>query len=381
MKTKFLAVLALVLCAGWPRLAGAGQGADVPATGPSVSPQAERILQQVAVYYQNLKSFEGTNTIIDESPSLRYGGKMTRQKQFAFVRPNKFIVWPESTNDARLFCDGTKFWEYRPYYYNSYTVAPAPVRFEDAVTNWLGGELLHVMLNTNRYSYLMSGCNRGLLGLQYAGVETVNGTICHHLLMVETGGVTDEWWVASDRSPFLIKNVNRGPVQNLTNAVWVHTETISGWHANRRISGKQFTFVPPADAIHHPPGVDDIELSSDGSNGPVRVKFYSRDDLLRRISRLKDIATQSVLTNNPALTTNDFMFAGFGNNVDIDNIEPVIVRFELPKTAEKRVINGSTQTWVQAIKVILSPTGLVQTITNGVTVSFDSPAKPKQELP
>jgi hypothetical protein len=199
--------------------------------------------------------------------------------------------------------------------------------------------------------------------------------------MVETGGVTDEWWVAKGRSPCIMKLTLRSPNREPTNGVWVHTETISGWQANRKVPGKRFTFVPPADAIYHPPGADDIEISSGGSNGPVRVKFYSRDDLLRRISRLKNIATQSVLTNNPTLTTNDFVFTGFGNNMDIDNIETVIAWFELPKTAEKRVINGSTQTRVQAIKVTMSPAGMIQWITNGVSISFDSPAKPKQKLP
>ena len=374
MNPKIILCLALVLCFGWLRLAAAGQGADVPAAGPSFSAKAERILQPMAVYYQHLKSFEGTNTITDESPSRRDGGKMTRRKSFAFLRPNQFFICPDGTNDSQLFCDGTKLWEYRPYYFNSYTEAPAPACFEDAITNWLGGELLYVMVNTNRYHSLMNG-------LQYAGEEPVNGITCHHLLRDETGSGTAEWWVAKGQSPFLVKYVLRCPRQDPTNGVWVHTEMISGWHANRRISVKQFKFVPPTDAIFHPPGADDVEISSDGSNGPVRVKFYSRDDFLRRISRLKNIATQSVLTNNPALTTNDFMFAGFGNNIDIDNSEPVTARFELPKTAEKRVINGSTQTWVQTIKVTLSPAGLIQTITNGVTISFDSPAKPKQKLP
>jgi outer membrane lipoprotein-sorting protein len=381
MKSKFAFYLAFVLCAGWPRLAGAGQGADVPATGPSISTKAEQIFQQMADYYQNLKSFEGTNTIIDESPSLRYGGKMTRQRQFVFIRPNKFIVTSESTNDSRLFCDGTKFWEYQPYYFNSYTVAPAPARFEDAITNWLGGELVYVMVNTNRYHYLMSGCNWGMVSLRYAGEEPMNGITCHHLLMEKTASRTAEWWVAKGQSPFIVKYVLRCPSQDPTDGVWVHTETISGWQANQKIPGKRFTFVPPADAIYHPPGADDIEISSGGSNGPVRVKFYSRDDLLRRTSRLKNIATQGVLTNNPTLTTNDFVFTGFLNNMDIDNIETVIAWFELPKTAEKRIINGSTQTRVQAIKVIMSPDGLIQWITNGVSISFDSPAKPKQKLP
>jgi outer membrane lipoprotein-sorting protein len=380
MNPKIILCLALVLSGGWfgfSQIARAGE----TATNASISPKAEEIIRRMADYYQNLKSFESTNTISDESPSLRYSGHVTTQKQFAFLRPNQFFVGVNSTNDSQLFCDGTKVWEYKPYYYNSYTVAPAPAHFEDAITNWLGGELLHVMLNTNRYHFLMSGCNRGLFGLQYAGVETVNGTICHHLLMVETGGVTDEWWVAKGRSPCIMKLTLRSPNREPTNGVWVHTETISGWQANRKVPGKRFTFVPPADAIYHPPGADDIEISSGGSNGPVRVKFYSRDDLLRRISRLKNIATQSVLTNNPTLTTNDFVFTGFGNNMDIDNIETVIAWFELPKTAEKRVINGSTQTRVQAIKVTMSPAGMIQWITNGVSISFDSPAKPKQKLP
>jgi len=371
MKTKLLAMLTLVLCAGGLRLAAA----------PGNSALAERILQQTAAYYQDLKSFEGTNTITDESPSLRYGGKMTSQKWFVFVRPNKFIIYSKSTNDSRLFCDGTKFWEYRPYYSNSYTEEPAPFHFEDAITNWVGGELLHVMLHTNRYSYLMSGCNWGMVGLQYVGEERVSGITCHHLLMEEAGSRTADWCVAKGRSPFIVKCVLRSPNQDSTNGFWVHTEIISGWQANRAFPERQFTFVPPAGALYHPPGLDDIETAMDSPTGAIRVRFYSRADLLKYINRLQCIALQGVLTNNPALTTNDIVFAGL-DGVDIDKTNPVIARFELPGTAEKNVMtNGTTQTRVQAVKVLMSPDGLIQWITNGVTISFDSPAKPNPKSP
>jgi hypothetical protein len=277
MKPKLIFCLALVSSGIFSGCSTTSRYANKSAVNESISPKAEKIVRQVADYYLNLESFEGTNTLSDWLPYLKI--PPVASKQFAFVRPNLFLVYPESTNNYRLFCDGTNFCEYRPYYFNSYTVTPAPARFEDVITNWVGGELLRLIIIPNRYDYIMSGFGSGLTALKYAGQEVVNGVTCHHVTMEEPGSKCSELWVAKGSTPFILKYIARYPIQSTTKQIGEHSEIISGWKANCRIPIERFIFVPPAGAIEHPPGTDQVEISSDSKTGTTKVRFYSREDL------------------------------------------------------------------------------------------------------
>ncbi len=248
MKTKLPLCLALVL-------SGSLVGCSTVHHHPSnISPVAQRIVQRMSDYYEKQSSFEGANTITDQSPTF----KTTRTKQFAFLRPNKFSILSESTNDWQWICDGTNFYDYRPYYFNSYTRAPAPARFEDAITNWIGGELVHLMVSTNRFHYIMSGFGWGMVALRDEGKETVDGVTCCHLLIQERGSRTAELWIAAGASPFIVKYTLWFPATAPAKGVWTHTETISGWRANVPIPVEQFAFVPPEAAIEHPSNSDSL---------------------------------------------------------------------------------------------------------------------------
>jgi hypothetical protein len=354
--------------------------------GSTFNPAAGEVLRQMSFYYQNLDSFEGTNTIIDESHALRllYANMRlfstnTDEKRFAFVRPNRFILTSEHADAERLFCDGFHLWHYRPYYYNSFTVAPAPARFEDVVTNWIGGEILHVMLMTNRLDYITNGFGCGTIALKYAGKETVDSVPCKHLLLEETGSKTAELWIADGKSPYILKYVCRSPTPlALGGGTFVHTEIISAWKANHLMPLKSFAFVPPPGAIEQPLGADQVEMSMTLTNGvqTERVRFVATNEaeamktfLDNNAVRFQAAALKSVLDKYPGLTTNDLAFV---------NIRPplrektLIVTFALPKTVETTNVDHSIQTKEQVIVVTLSHDGNVIHVSKGTTFSLHS---------
>jgi hypothetical protein len=305
-----------------------------------------------------------------------YPGKRPEQKQFGFLRPNKFFLVPRSTNNSRLYCNGTNVWDYKPYYFNSYTVTPAPARFEDLITNWVGGEMLRVMVNTNRYQYLMGGFTWGIVALNYAGEETVAGVVCHHLRMELTGAKSSELWVAKGRAPHLVKYVARFPVETPVKGTLVHTETISGWKAGWRIQPEAFCFEPPVGAMLQPLGADQVEMSQDLRTGEKRVRFYSRDDA--DSEHIQALAVKGILEKYPSLTTNDLVFAGIHHFSSATELATVVARYELPKTAERRVVNGSTETKVQTMEVKFTPGGRIESVDKGVSVSFGSKTETRQ---
>jgi hypothetical protein len=371
MNPKLLLCLALVLSGG---LFGCS---TVSRDSSAVSPAAEQILRRTSDYYQNLGGFEGTNTIIDQSPTF----KMARTKQFVFLRPNKFLIRPSDTNDSQLFCDGTNVYDYRPYYFNSYSKTPAPARFENAITNWIGGELLHLIVSADRFRYITNGFGWGMMAMKNEGEETVDGVTCHHLLMEESGARTDELWIAAGDSPFILKYVSRFPATAPAKGAWAHTEIISGWKANETIPFMKFAFVPPAGAIEHPPNEDQAELSVTLTNGVEKreAEFTAGNEasdtgtfLKQNRERFQAVALKAILAKYAELTTNDLAFS---------NIEPAspntaektfVATFALPKTAETTNVNQSVETKQQVVIVTLRPDGTVKSVSRGNSFSLHS---------
>jgi outer membrane lipoprotein-sorting protein len=99
MNPKLLLGFALILVGGLVGCSTTRRHAS------SISPAARQVVQRMSDYYQHLNSFEGTNTIVDQSPTFTN----SETKQFAFLRPNKFSIRSGSTNDWQWICDGTNF--------------------------------------------------------------------------------------------------------------------------------------------------------------------------------------------------------------------------------------------------------------------------------
>jgi hypothetical protein len=328
MKPNLLLCLALVLSGG---LLGCSTVHRQPS---AISPVAQRIVQEM-LDSENLSSFEGTNTIICQAPTFT----TTTTKQFTFLRPNRFVILPDSTNDSQLFCDGTNFYDYRPYYFNSYTKAPAPARYEDAITNFIGGQLLYLIVSTNRLHYVMTGFGRGMVALSYEGEETVDGVTCHHLLILERGSGTTEFWIAAGDPHVILKCVLRdASTVPVTKGIWTNTETISGWRANVSIPAEQFAFAPPAGAIEHPSEADQIEMSIDLRTGETKARFYSTNESKIDSGQIQSLALEGILKEFPALKVKDLVFTGIRDFGVGTSEEKFVATYELPKTAETSVM-------------------------------------------
>ena len=362
MKPRILLCLALALSS---ELVGCSTS---PYHTSSVSPVAQRILQRMSDYYDHLGSFEGTSTIIYQSPTFR----TTTTKQFAFVRPNKFVIRPNSTNDWQWICDGTNFYDYRPFYFNSYTKTPAPARFDDVITNWIGGALVHLMVSTNRFRYVMNGFGWGMVTLSDEGNETVDGVRCCHLLIQEGGLHTAELWIATGVSPFILKYAFRFPATAPATGVWTQTETISGWRANASIPVKQFAFLPLEGAIEHSSDSDTVEVSTTLTNGVEKrsVKFHSSvelDNMKKFLKtngrRFQAVALKAILDQYTDLTTNDLAFSNIEPDVPENAENTFVVTYSLPKAKETTHGKQFIDTKEQTIEVTLKHDGTVESVS------------------
>ena len=333
-------------------------------------------------YYESLDSFEGINTIVAGSQPRETVDK----RQFAFLRPNKFVIlWGANgvwgTNGPQFICDGTNIYDFQPYYYNSYTRLPAPPRFEDAITNQVGGQILRIIANTNAYEYAMNGFGQGLVALRYTGHERIEGVDCDHLHFQEPRSETVELWVARGASPYAVKYTAcfRNPLS--TNQVMVYTETISDWRSNTAFPGDQFVFAPPAGAIEHGSDNDRVAITTnpDGREAvefiPPGVKTKSEelaDFLNENRRRFRLMALTSILAKYKYLTADDLAFVDVQPSPFYSSDKTFVATFVVSKTVKTTETSRSAQTTEQTISVTTSAAGAVVSISKGTSVSFRS---------
>ena len=336
-------------------------------------------------YYESLDSFEGMNTIVTGSPPRETVDK----RQFAFLRPNKFVIlWGANgvwgTNGPQFICDGTNMYDFQPYNYNSYTRIPAPPRFEDAITNQVGGQILRIIVNTNAYEYAMSGFGRGLAALGYAGHERIEGVDCDHLHFQEPQSETVELWVDRGASPYAVKYTAcfRNPLS--TNQMIAYTESISNWRANTAIPGNQFVFAPPAGAVEHESDNDRAAATATTGNpgGRETVEFIPlggktkseelADFLKENRGRFRALALTSILAKYKDLTASDLAFVDVQPSPFYGSDKTFIATFAVSKTVKTTETSQSAQTTEQTVSVTVSAAGEVVSVSKGTSVSFRS---------
>lgn len=346
------------------------------------SPQ--RILRRMSDYYRGVSSFEGTVTIV--------AGSAPRQtvdtRQFTFQRPNKFvIVWDANamwgTHRPELLCNGTNIYDYRPYYYNSYTRAPAASRFEQMINNRVGGEMLRMIANTNPYAYAMSGFGRGLMDLRYEGRQRTNGGDCARLYFQEPGSKTAELWIARGPSPYAVKYEAHFPEPGATNQVMDYTETISGWKANAQIPVGDFIFTPSAGAVEHGSDRDRVETTATTTADGVEresVKFIPSDgksdgerlaDFLKNNGeRFRALALKSILAKHKNLATGDLAFLDVQPSPFYPSEKTFVATFAVLATVKTTNTSNSVEQIEQTFSVTLSPSGQVDSVSKGTSMSF-----------
>jgi hypothetical protein len=373
MTSKFLILFVLILI-------GTSTGTQLFAHD-----QPERILQRMSDYYESLNSFEGINTIRD-----RFAPNETvNTRRFAFLRPNKFvIIWGTNalwdTDNPGFLCDGTNIYNYEPYYHNSYTRVPAPRRFEEAITNWIGGEMLLLIANTNPFAYSMSGFGRGLTALRYAGHEKINGVDCDHLHFQEPRSETVELWVARGASPYAVKYVAQFPRLPSTNEMMDHAETISKWKANAVISGAEFVFSPTSGAIEHGSDGDQVEVTSTATDHGTKdtVKFIAPGDktdaealadfLKANQERFRAVALKGIFAKYKKLAAGDLAFVNVQPSPSYDSDKAFVATFVLSNTVKTTETSRSVQTTEETFNVTLSQAGELKSVSKGTSMSFRS---------
>lgn len=381
MKPKILLCLALVLGGGLFGYSDVPNRIMSQLSSPAVSPAAQQVVRHISDYYARLNSFEGTNTIVAETPTYKAVDKV----QFAFLRPNRFLILRDGTNGPQTYCDGTNFYNYEPYYYNSYTWAPAPMRFEEVITNRLGGELLLMILATNRFEYLMNGFGRGLTALKYDGREAIDGVDCDHVSFEEPQSKVMELWVARGAFPYAVKYAYSFPMLFTTNQTMHYTETISGWKGNGAIAPGEFIFAPSQGVVERPSDADQAEVSEITTNGTKKevIRFYSSNEagatakeqadfLKKNQERFRAVALKSVLAKYADLRANDLVFMGIQPAGSSVADEAFVVTFALSKTMKTTEISRSVEISEDTISTTLSPEGNVETVRRGNSFSFRS---------
>lgn len=340
-----------------------------------------RIVLRMSNYYGNLTGFEGVNTIVAESAA----GKITRQMHFAFLRPNRFFILPNTTNDSQLYCDGTNLYNYQPFNFNSFTKVSTPVRFEDVITNRVGGELLLMITRTNRFDYLMNGFGRGLKALKYEGHERITGIECDRLGFQLVTSNFMEVWVARGAATYAVKFAFsfRSPLPPYEEVQY--TETISDWKGNGPLALEEFVFSPPGGAVERPVEDDQVELSGIVTNGTERevVKFYSSkkvaDDARKQAEFLKgsqryfrDIALKAILEKFKDVAAGDLALKGIEPASEDNTENGFVVTFALPKTMKQKQTGKSIQISEETVFARLATDGRVEHVGRGSSFDFRS---------
>ena len=341
-----------------------------------------RILRRMSCYYESLSSFEGVNTTVTESGTYR----ITSEKRFAFQRPNRFVILLDTNTAWRWYCDGTNFYEYQPQYYNSYTRMPAPPRYTDVITNRIGGELLLMILATNRIESLMSGFGHDVTALMYDGQEVINGIDCDRLHFQGADSNTVDLWVARGAIPYAVRCAYSFQSHfSKTNQAMRYTETISSWQGNGAIPPSEFVFMPPNGAIERPAEDDQVELSEFETNGTKKeiVKFYSSQKaadeakgqaefLKKNESHFREVALSAILSKYRNLAASDLQFKDVEQSSDGNTGNDFDVTFILSNTIKETETAKSVQTSEETVVATLSAAGNVEHVGRGTSVKFRS---------
>lgn len=238
---SFIGLLVVV----WNLTISPSWGADKPTTtGPSIEPQAAKILKQMCDYLAGLKqfSFQADNTedvLLTSNQRVQYGKNVK-----VFVRrPDRLrIDFAGDKEDGQLFYDG-KAITLLDRSKNFYTTIPAPPEMNAALDYAIHVFNLRApladLINTRGYSCLTDEVISG----HYEGLHKVQGRPCHHLAFKQKDA---DWqiWIEDSQTPlprkFIITDKQAHGLQ--------FTAMLSKWNTSPRLTDSLFTFVAPPKA-------------------------------------------------------------------------------------------------------------------------------------
>jgi alkyl hydroperoxide reductase subunit AhpC len=226
-------------------LAGIARAQEKPANDP----KAVQVVEAVGKYYLGLKQFTTDASMVEE---ITAGGKSQRSElafAVAMERPNKFaMALQRGRGGASMFSDGSKLYTFVPDI-NAYNEEPAPADLAGLVKQpVVRPSFLAQLIDADPAKSVMEG----VMGLEYRGVEQLDGRSAHHLAAKQKD-IDWELWVDEGDQP-LVRKVKVDVSRALTaqgapsGAQGTVTELFSKWTVNQPVDAAQFSFTPPAGA-------------------------------------------------------------------------------------------------------------------------------------
>jgi peroxiredoxin len=215
---------------------------------PANDPKAVEVVGAVSKYYLGLKQFTADLSEATEVSAPNVNQRVEMVFSVAVEKPNKFAMLLKQGRGASVISDGAKLYTYVPEA-NAYNEEPAPADLSALVKQpSVGHSFLGQLIDADPAKAVMEG----VLGVEYRGVEQLEGHDAHHLAFKQKA-FDWELWVDVGDQPLVRKvaiDLSRIIVQQGAppGAQGSFTELFSNWTVNQPIEAARFSFTPPAGA-------------------------------------------------------------------------------------------------------------------------------------
>jgi hypothetical protein len=169
--------------------------------GPAIDREADRLLRAMSDVLTKSERFAlEAEEVYDEIPDVGPRRSLSNLRRIAIERPNRAIsdVTGEAANRSVWF-DGGRL-TVLDKEQNAYATLDAPKTIHEML-DWAADEYgIDVPLSDLFYPDLYASMTRGVIKGEYLGLQTVEGTPCHHLAFEQE---TIDWqiWIDAGASP------------------------------------------------------------------------------------------------------------------------------------------------------------------------------------
>jgi hypothetical protein len=213
--------------------------------GPVIDREADRLLRAMSAALTGTQRFAlEAEEVFDEIPDVGPRRSLSNVRRIAIERPNRAIadVTGEAANRTVWFDGGHLTVLDKEH--NAYAALDAPKTIHEML-DWAADEYgIDVPLSDLFYPDLYAVLTRGVIRGEYHGLQTVEGTPCHHLAFEQE---TIDWqiWIDAGTSPVPRKmtiayKTEVGEPQ--------YTVFIRSWNLHPTFPVEMFRFEPPEGA-------------------------------------------------------------------------------------------------------------------------------------
>ena len=242
MKYLLQAIIVSVLFVGLT--AGAGWG-QTKAAGPSIDPQAEKIMQDLNA--QKKKDISANFEIVDTMDEMSEAGQMiqySHMRKLVVSEPKRF--WIESTGDitnTTIWKDDTTFTLFDRSA-NAYAQVPAPGTIDETMDMLLDTygvtTPLADLLSDNLFAVLM----KNVKTCRYLGLHYADGIKCHHIAATQKD---IDWQIWIEDGTHLVPRKVTITYKTVASSPQ-YTAVLSDWELNAHLPDVVFSALLPKDA-------------------------------------------------------------------------------------------------------------------------------------